>query len=102
MPTTPQDRKKPADAPFTFTGADGKPYQLPKITEDSVADLPGEVTYNAVMNPDDDMAQMRLAFASLEACKPKPASLAALKALGTTGMLEVVGKWMGESGGSSV
>lgn len=94
MPSTPQDEK------FTFT-ADGKTYPLPKIDEKAITGIPGEITYNAVMAPDDEMAQMRLAFATLEACKPAPKSMAALKSLGTTEMLEVVFKWMGESGGSS-
>lgn len=102
MPTTPQDRKKPAAAArFTFTGKDGKPYVLPEVDEAAAANLPGEITYDAVMHPEDEMAQMRLAFASLEACKPPAKSMAALKALGTNEMLEVVGRWLGESSGSS-
>jgi hypothetical protein len=101
MTTTPQDRKPKADAPFSFKGADGKSYTLPKMTEAAAETLPGEITFNAVMNPDDSMAQMRLALASLEACKPAPKAMTALKSLGTSAMLEVVGSWMGESSGSS-
>lgn len=109
MPTTPEDHKPKADAPYSFEAVvkdkDGKPkakrFILPRIGEDAASNLPGEITYNAVMNPDDDMAQMRLALATLEAAKPTAAALAALKSLSTDRMLEVVGEWMGESSGSS-
>lgn len=96
---TPQDRK-PADGSHKFT-VKGKSYTLPKIGEDSAASIPGEITYSAVMGPDDVMAQMRLAFATLEAVKPSEAAMTALKSLSTTEMLEVVGAWMGGSSGSS-
>jgi len=96
---TPQDRK-PSDGGYRFMVA-GKSHTLPPISEDAANKIPGEITYAAIMSPDDDMAQMRLAFATLEAAKPKPAALAALKSLPTKEMLEVVGAWMGESSGSS-
>lgn len=95
---TPADRK-PKDG-FKFT-VKGKTYTLPQPNEESMSAIPGGITYAAVMDPDDQMAQMRLAFATLEAAKPTPAALAALKSLGTDEMLTVVGNWMGESSGSS-
>lgn len=96
---TPQDRQTKAGGyKFTVTG---KSYTLPLIDENAASNIPGEITYAAVMSPDDDMVQMRLAFATLEAAKPTPAALAALKSLPTKEMLEVVGAWMGESSGSS-
>jgi hypothetical protein len=109
MTTTPQDHKPKADAPFTFEATiknkDGKPikkrFTLPKMGEDAATDIPGEITYAAVMNPNDEMVQMRLAFASLEAARPSPAALDALRSLPTGEMLKVVGDWMGESSGSS-
>ena len=96
---TPADRKakKPG---YQFT-VKGKSYTLPPVGEDAASSIPGEITYAAIMNPDDDFVQMRLAFATLEAAKPTPAALAALKSLPTAEMLEHVGAWMGESSGSS-
>lgn len=97
--TTPQDRKT-RDNGYRFTVA-GKSYTLPNVGEDAAANIPGEITYAAVMDPDNEMVQMRLAFATLEAAKPTPAALAALKSLPTSEMLEHVGAWLGESSGSS-
>lgn len=99
MPATPQDHKKP-DAPFTFTVA-GKKHTLPKLSESAGATIPGDVTFDAIMEPDNEMAQMRLALATLIAAKPKPEALTALKSLPTNEMLEKIGAWLGESSGSS-
>ena len=97
---TPQDRKPKADGSHKFTVA-GRSYTLPAMSATGAELVPGEVTYAAVMEPDNEMAQMRLAFASLEAAGPSAAALKALKSLPTAKMLEVVGEWMGESSGSS-
>lgn len=109
-PVAPQDHKpKAAPAPHTFTvterDEDGneveKTYELPKVDEQAAAEIPGDISYDAIMNPESDMAQMRLAFATLEACKPGDELLKALRSLNTKRMLEIVGRWMGESSGSS-
>lgn len=100
MPTkAPQDHKAKGDE-FTFT-VGSKAYKLPALSETAADSIPGDVTYAAVMEPDNNMAQLRLAFASLEAAKPTAAAMTALKSLPTTQMLEVVGEWMGKAGGSS-
>lgn len=100
MPTkAPQDHKA-KDEGYSFT-VGAKTYKLPNLSETAADAIPGEVTYAAVMEPDNDMAQLRLAFASLEAAKPSEAAMKALKSLPTTRMLEVVGEWMGKAGGSS-
>lgn len=96
---TPTDRKT-ADGSHKFT-VKGKTYTLPPVGEDAASAIPGEITYAAVMEPDNDMIQMRLAFATLEAVKPSEAAMKALKSLPTKEMLEVIGGWMGESSGSS-
>jgi hypothetical protein len=96
---TPQDRKA-KDEGYSFTVA-GKKYRLPPVSEEAASSIPGGVTMDAVLNPDDNTAQLRLALATLEAVKPTPAAMKALRSLGTTEMLTVVGEWMGESGGSS-
>lgn len=96
---TPQDRK-PKDAGYRFTVA-GKTHTLPSVGEDSLSSIPGSITYDAVMRPEDQMAQMRLALATLEAAKPSKAAMEALRSLPTDQMLEHVGAWMGESSGSS-
>jgi hypothetical protein len=100
MPATPQDHKPKADAPFTFK-VGGKSYKLPKVSESEAMTIPGEITYDAIMQPDSEMAQMRLAFATLEACKPTPAAMSALKSLPTDKMLETLGDWMGGLSASS-
>jgi hypothetical protein len=96
---TPQDRK-PANGGHKFT-VKGKSYTLPNLSETAASKIPGAVTYAAIMEPDNDMAQIRLALATLEAVKPSDAAMAALKSLPTDEMLGVVGEWMGESSGSS-
>jgi hypothetical protein len=88
------------DAGFKFT-VKGKSYSLPPVSGDAADNIPGEVSWDAVMHPEDEFAQLRLAFATLEAVKPSPAALAALKSMSTADMLGVVGDWMGESSGSS-
>lgn len=97
---TPADRKPKADGAHRFT-VKGKTYTLPPLSEDGATSIPGEITYNAIMEPDNDFAQMRLGFASLEAAKPSAAAMKALKSLPTSEMLRVIGEWMGESSGSS-
>lgn len=97
---TPQDRKPKADGSHKFT-VKGKTYTLPAISENSAETIPGEITYAAVMEPENQMMQLRLAFASLEAAKPSEAAMKALKSLPTSEMLEIVGAWMGGSSDSS-
>lgn len=96
---TPQDRQT-TDGSFTFT-ADGKTYRLPKVKEDAALKVPGEYTYAAIMDPDNEMYQLRLGLATLEANNPPAAALRALKSLNTKEMLEVIGRYLGESSGSS-
>ena len=71
------------------------------MTEDAALKVPGEFTYAAVMDPDNEMYQMRLGFASIEAMEPPAAAMAALKSLSTKDMLKVIGDYLGESSGSS-
>lgn len=99
MVTAPQDHKAKGEA-YSFT-VGTKKFTLPNLSEKAADNIPGDITYAAIMEPDNDMAQLRLAFATLEAAKPTEAAMKALKSLGTTRMLEVVGEWMGEAGGSS-
>lgn len=99
MATAPQDHKKKGDG-YQFVAA-GKTYTLPALSEEAAESLPGEVTYAAIMRPDDDMAQLRLALATLEAAKPTDAAMKALRSLSTKEMLEVVAAWMGKAGSSS-
>lgn len=104
-----QPSGQPDPEPFTFEatvrGEDGelitKTFVLPQVTEDAAMAIPGEYSYEAVMNPDNDAYQLRLGLATLEACDPGAEALAALKSLPTGQMLRVVGEWMGESSRSS-
>lgn len=95
---TPADHKA-KDAPFTFT-VKGKSYTLPNPHEHA-DQVPGGITMDAIMRPDDEMTQLRLGFAMLEAAKPDAKAIEALRSLPTSEMLEVFGRWMGESSGSS-
>lgn len=96
---TPQDRKT-TDGSHKFT-VKGKTYTLPAITEKTAQLVPGGATFDAIVDPDDTTAQLRLAFATLTAVKPSEAAMTALRSLPTMEMLEVVGAWMGGSSGSS-
>lgn len=101
MPTAkPQDhRPKKADG-FPFK-VGTKTYKLPAMTEKAANAVPGDVTMDAVLEPDDATAQLRLALASLNAVGVSPAAMTALRTLPTGEMLEVVLSWLGEQGGSS-
>lgn len=99
MPTTTPQDHEPKKAPFKFK-ADGKMHTLPDPGEAS-SKVPGGVTQDAIMYPDDTAAQLRLAYFVLEGSKAKPEALAALRALPTDEMLEVMGAWMGGSSASS-
>lgn len=97
----PTDRQAKSTGGFTFTGVDGEEYVLPYVSEGVAGNIPGEISYAAVMDPTNGMNQMRLVFATLEASEPPPAAMAALKALPTDQMMATARRWMGESRGSS-
>lgn len=106
MPTTstpkkPQDRLKKAEKPtgYSFTENDVT-YTLPPMAENAF-DVPGRYTKAAVMRPDDETAQMALAFALLDAADIPAETRAVVEDMPTKRMLEVLGEWMGESAGSS-
>lgn len=118
MPTPvakqPQDRKPAASkgTPFTVKEWDPKAnqgkgkevsrtYYLPEIGGDVSLDVPGKVTRAAVKNPDDEQAQMALAFHMIDLVKMPEKVRQAFDSLTTGEMMEVVGRWMGESSGSS-
>lgn len=94
--------KQPADhkdGTYTFTHK-GKKHRLPSPSEHA-EDVPAGVTMDAIMHPDDEMAQIRLGYSMLTAARPDAAALEALRSMSTKDMLTIVGEWMGESGGSS-
>lgn len=104
MPTQPQDRKPKAVAtktPAYEFEVDGKSFTLPAIDEKTADAVPGGVTMDLMLDPNDRQAQMTLAFHLLKAVQPTPAALAALRSLPTEEMMGHVGNWMGESSGSS-
>lgn len=97
-PKAPQDRKAPSGHAFTVKG---KRYILPNVTEDNAGNIPGKITYDAVMNPDVEVIQVRLALANLDASGASQAAKDALLSLSTGEMMTIVGEWLGESSGSS-
>lgn len=101
MPASPEDHKT-SGTKFTAV-IDGKPktFTLPPITEKSAGSITASIVYDAVMNPGDDMAELRLALANLDAAGTKPAVKNALLSLPFAEMMRIVGEWMGESEGSS-
>lgn len=100
MPTkAPQDHKTKKDEGFAFK-VGTKTYRLPQMTEKAANAVPGEVTMDAILAPEDNTAQLRLALASLKAANVSPAAMAGLRSLPTGEMLEVVLSWLGEQEGS--
>jgi hypothetical protein len=105
---TPQDRKT-ADDLYRFT-VQGKSFTLPS-PESAAPKVGGGVTMDAILAPDDEMAQLRLGLAMLNASGADPEALAALRSMPAEEMLTTVGEWMehkpkgqasvGESSGSS-
>lgn len=92
MPTkTPQDRKQVGD-PFTFT-VKGKKYTLPSA-EDAAPKVDGGYSMDAILYPDDEMAQLRLGLAMLAASGATDAAMQALRSLPSQDMLTTVGEWM--------
>lgn len=98
MPSQPQDHKKKSKN-FTFT-AEGKTYTLPD-PRPHADKVPGGLTMDALENPDDESAQLRLGFALLRAAGPSDKAMSAFRSLPATEMFEVLGEWMGEFSGSS-
>lgn len=86
---------------FTFTGADKKRYRLPKLDEVAMLEVPGGVTQDALMYPDDVGKQLALALHLLNLSGPSEKAAAALRALPTRQMLAVLQGWMGKFSGSS-
>lgn len=99
---TPQDRK-PKVTKYSFTDVDGKRHTLPLASESAVK-IPGKMTRDVIMDPDDEQAQLRLGFAMLEASGVAQETLDALYAKPTPDMLEVMGEWMthGDGKGATV
>ena len=98
----PTDHKAKA-TPFVFKDAEGVEHKLPPASEGAET-VPGQLTRDAIMSPDDEMAQLRLGFALLDASGADPAAIAAVYAKNTTAMIELLGKWMeyGDSDGATV
>lgn len=98
---TPQDRQKKDPKGHTFTHK-GKSYLLPYPTEADAAKVPGAVSMDAFLSPDDEMKQIALGMHTLRvtAGADSPAFLA-LRELDTGEMVEIITEWLGESQGSS-
>jgi len=99
MPKQPQDHK-PSDGRTKFAQG-GKTYYLPPVSEDASENVPFGITRAAIMRPDDAAAQARLGFAIIDAMDIPQETVDALDRLPTSEALELFGRWMGESSGSS-
>lgn len=104
-PKQPTDHKKPGvkfKAPVTKDGKTSmRAFTLPPIDESLVEKVPGKYTYAVTMNPDDDEAQMRMAFAYLDVLGNDTLRDALLE-LPSGEMVGILGRWIvGESEGSS-
>lgn len=81
--------------------ASTRTFTLPPIDEKLIEKVPGRYTYDVTMNPDDDEAQMRIAFAYLDVLGNEPLR-DALLSLPSGEMIRILGRWIvGESEGSS-
>lgn len=88
---TPQDHKA-KDGLFTFTHK-GKKHELPPVA-DAAPKVSGGITMDAIMQPDDEMAQLRLGLAMLQASDVPDETMSALRSMSTPDMLETLGAWM--------
>lgn len=96
--------KKPADHQkktqgYTFLHA-GKRYALPDFNEQREK-IPGGIVMDALMDPNSELAEVRLAIAALNVSGASDKAMAALRDMPSGEMFRVVGEWMGETGGSS-
>lgn len=97
---TPQDRRPKAKAVAAEAGAEakftfeheGETYELP-TGADAAGQVSGKLIRDAIMN-DDDVSEMRLAFATLEAANPDEAALGALYEKPYIEMMTILGDWM--------
>lgn len=94
IPGKPDEHGKPT-TPVART------FTLAPVDEAVVEKVPARYTYDVTMNPDSEEAQIRLAFAYLDAMD-KPSVRDALLSLTTGEMMSVLRRWfVGESEGSS-
>lgn len=94
----PTDRKQKAQG-YTFTHK-GKRYALPDFDEQREK-IPGGVVMDALMDPNSELAEVRLALAALQVSSASDKAMAALREMPSGEMFKIVGEWMGETGGSS-
>ena len=99
----PQDHKSKAPSRYSFTGADGVERELPLASEGAEL-VPGRITRDVVMNPNDQEAQIRLAFALLDACGTDDETREAFYDLPTGEMVTHLRNWseFGDGDGASV
>ena len=86
---------------YSFKGADGKTYRLPKPSDTAALDVPAGITEDALMYPDDQGKQLALGLHLLNLSGISEKDKAAFRALSTRRMLEVVQGWLGKLSGSS-
>lgn len=94
-PKKPQDRKPKATKEpqgFTFEH-DGKTYTLPDASAYAIA-VPGWVSADAILEPDNEIAQLRLGLAMLNAIDGHDDAKAALRAMTSGEMFGILGDWM--------
>lgn len=98
----PEDHK-PKAKKFSFTNENGKRFTLP-LASAGAEKIPGRVTRDAVMNPDDEAAQLRLGFAMLEESGASQEAVDAVYEKSTPAMLDLLGAWMqhGDGEGATV
>lgn len=90
-PKKPQDHK-PKSPVFEFEHA-GKTYRLP--TADKYAGkVPGSVTADAIMYPEDNAAQLRLALHMLASVEGHDSTVELIRSLSSDRMFGIVGDWM--------
>lgn len=90
--------KPEAPGAFYEFEVEGKTYALPHPSL-GAPKVSTQIIRDAVMTPDDMMAQTRLGFAMLEACTADDAAVAALYSLDMAGSQAVITDWMARAGG---
>lgn len=97
-PRKPQDHKAKASKAFTFEH-DGETYTLPPFAT-GVDLITGQQLRDGMLGGPEGEA--RMAFLMLEAVETEPGAIEALYAKQAPEMLEILGRWMRETGEASV
>lgn len=98
-PADPIASNLPGEVPTEFEDANGKTWTLPPLDPEAGNKVAGQIARDAIMQPDNEIVQVRLALATVEAALGDDSpELKALYSLNTGDMMTVVQRWLGDAG----